>query len=281
MPTVPNLFLDRNAREAKRLYSLYLAQLMTKSRKRRIVEASQQIRNYAARLKQPRSADFTFQFEIDALCKLRRFADAWKQLRRFERIAHGKNISLSKRKWEPEQLDWFWHYHPHILYFLGRYQLAARMLEALFAEKLSHPEAGVSYELLPDIYKPVSRPRDRHEVTLYHVYRKLGKKLSEWPQWEQFVNGFDPELFNLTNIQREDMLRDASLLRPFYEAISKERKERLTAHVSVGERELIDSPEEVQRFQNDVTAKRALQEPIITQDEKQLREIFPELQRLG
>src|SRR5262249_22951389 len=111
MPTIPNLFRDQNAREAKRLYSLYLAQLMAKSREQRIVEACQQIRSYAARLKQPRSADFTFQFEIDALCKLSQFGDAWKQLRRLERIAHGKSISLTARAWPPDQLDWFWHYH--------------------------------------------------------------------------------------------------------------------------------------------------------------------------
>jgi hypothetical protein len=281
MPTVPNLFRDQDAREAKRLYSLYLSRLMAKSRQRRIVEACQQIRNYAARLKQPRSADFTFQFEIDALCKLRRFADAWKQLRRLERIAHGKNISLTAKKWGPEQLDWFWNYHPHILYFLGRYQPAGRMLEALFAEKMSRSEEGLSYELLPHIYKPVARPCDRHEVTLYHVYRKLGKKLLEWPQWEQFVNGFDPKLFTLAHIQREDLLRDAKLLRQFCEAIDKERKQRLTANVSTGDRDLVAPLEEVQQFQDAVAAKKALQDPVIAQREKQLQEVFPELQRLG
>src|SRR5262245_18665538 len=98
MPTVPNLFRDQDAREAKRLYSLYLSRLMAKSRQRRIVEACQQIRNYAARLKQPRSADFTFQFEIDALCKLRRFADAWKQLRRLPQLdISNRERIMSKR----------------------------------------------------------------------------------------------------------------------------------------------------------------------------------------
>ena len=281
MPTAPNLFREQPQQEAKRLYTLYLSHLMAKARDRRVVEACQQIRAYATRLKQPRSADFTFQFEIDALCKLRRFSDAWKQLRRLERIANGKNINLNAKEWEPEQLDWFWHYHPHILYFLGRYQLACRLLEALLAAKMAYPEEGLSYQLLPHVYKPVARPRERHEVTLYHLYRKLDKNLLEWPQWEQFVNGFDPKVFSLADIQREDLLQDASLLRPLCEAISTERKQRLTANVSAGEHELIDSPNEVQRFQDNVAAKRALQDPVIAQREQQLKEMFPELKRLG
>jgi hypothetical protein len=280
MLTVPNLFPERHAREAKQLYSLYLSHLMAKNRERRIVEACQQIRNYATRLKQPRSADFTFQFDIDALCKLRRFAEAWKQLRRLERIAYGKNINLSAKEWEPEQLDWFWHYHPHILYFLGRYQLSCHLFETLLAAKMMHSEKGLSYQLLPHVYKPIARPRGRHEVTLYHLYRKLDKSLLEWQQWEQFVNGFDPKLFSLADIRRKDLLQDASLLHSFYEAISRERKQRLTANVSTGEPELVSSPDKVQRFQDNVAAKRALKDPVIAQREQQLKEIFPELQRL-
>src|SRR5215471_18412359 len=280
MNAVPNLFQEQNAQHAKRLYSLYLSHLMAKSRQRRIVEAARQIRNYASRLKQPHSADFTFQFEIAALCKLHRFRDAWKQLRRLERIAYGKNINLRANKWESEQLDWFWHYYPQLLYFLGRYQIARRLFEALFAARMRHPREGLSYQLLPYVYRPIARPGDVHEITLYHVYRKLRKDLTEWSQWKQFVSGFDRKLFSLAGITRGDLVRKASLIYALYKAISREQKRRLIANVSDGEHELVDSVDEVQRFQNDVAAKRGLQQPVMARGERQLRETFPELQRL-
>ena len=118
-------------------------------------------------------------------------------------------------------------------------------------------------------------------MTLYHVYRKRGKKLTEWPQWQKFVPGFDSSLFTVSHIQREDLLRDASRLGQFYKALSREQRRRLTAKISAGEQELYDLPGQISQLQNEVGAKRSLQHPMVVRRENQLRQIFPELQHLG
>jgi hypothetical protein len=70
MVTIPNLIRNQPQAEIKRLYSAYLSRLMARGRYLRSVEASRQIRAYANRGRRPRVGDFTYQFEIDALCKL-------------------------------------------------------------------------------------------------------------------------------------------------------------------------------------------------------------------
>lgn len=280
MRGIPNLFQELPQREAQNWYSLYLAHLNANHRDRRLLEACKQIRQYAARAQRAEWAYFTYPLEIEALCKLGNIPGAWRQLRRWERGISGGNLNINAKAWTSTQLGWFFSYHPQLLYMLGKYRQARRMFEALLSNLLRRHQPGISYDILWRVYKPVARPRLPHEVTLHHVYQKLGKKLLDWPQWEQFVNGFDPKLFDLAHIQRERLLRDASLLRPFYEAIKSEREQRLTANISTGEREVIDAPEEVERFQDEVAAQQALQEPIIVQRERQLREMFPELQRL-
>jgi hypothetical protein len=83
----------------------------------------------------------------------------------------------------------------------------------------------------------------------------------------------------VTSIRQEDWLRDASLLARFYEKVNEERKRRLTANVSLGERELVDSPDLVQRSQEDIAKKKAQLDSIVIQREGHLKEVFPELQR--
>jgi hypothetical protein len=281
MPIVPSLFRLKTKTEAIRLYSLYLARLDAAARERRILEACRAIRNYAVRDKRPRWADFTYGFEVEALCKLGRYSDAWRQVRRLERIVHGPNIDLRADAWKPGELNWFFNYHPQILYFLHRYKLASRLLEALLEKLVTRRREGMSYEILWFVYKPIARPRSRHEVTLYHLYQRLGKSLVEWPEWEQFVKGFHPKLFRLAGISEEDLLRDPSLLRTFYNAITEERNRRLTANVSVGESELVDPVTKVHRHQQSIDRKRSLQDPVIRKRNQQLEEIFPELGHLS
>ncbi len=137
------------------------------------------------------------------------------------------------------------------------------------------------YELLWYVYKPLSQPHAPNEVTLYHLYRRLSKSLLEWPKWEQFVTGLHPKLFDLAGIRQEDLLRNPLLLRAMYRAISEERKQRLTANVSVGESELVDLPSKVHQYQKDVVRKKGQLDAIIAKNQEKLEEMFPELQHLG
>jgi hypothetical protein len=68
MNSVPNLLRLRSAKESGHLYQDYLIRLMQSSRWDRTLEACRQIRSYAARAERPRLADFTYHFEIEALC---------------------------------------------------------------------------------------------------------------------------------------------------------------------------------------------------------------------
>jgi hypothetical protein len=87
MNRVPNLLRLRSAKKSEYLYQLYLLRLTQSSRWERTLEACRQIRSFAARAGRPRLADFTYYFEIDALCQLGKFPllggkfDASKELR--------------------------------------------------------------------------------------------------------------------------------------------------------------------------------------------------------
>jgi len=257
--------------------------LMAEHRERRVVKVCQQIRVFARRSVRPHFANFTYFVEIDALCKLGKFSTAWRQLRRWERVACGKNLDLMADAWAPAELNWFFHYHPQLLYFLGRYRPACHMLEALLEKLVTRRRKGMSYEVLWHVYNPIAQPRDRHEVTLYHLYQKLGKNLQDWPHWERFVKNFHPKLFGLTGVRKEDLLRNPSLLRQFFKAITDEQKQRLTANVSVGERDLIDLPGKIRHYQETVAHKMARLDVAIarSKSEQRLEEMFPELQHLG
>ncbi|PYT15110.1 MAG: hypothetical protein DMG59_15035 [Acidobacteria bacterium] len=276
MTSVLNLFRS-HAGEAERFYSLYLIRLSANGRSNRVIEACRQIRRHAARAGQPLAADFTIDFEIDALCKRREFSSAWRQLRRFERLVFRRPIDLTARSWPPAQLSWFLDRHPNILYFLGRFKPARRLMDAILEDTFSRPRAGLSFHMLGYIYKPVPRPKSRLDVTLYHIYRELGSSLEDWPLWSSFVKGFHLKVFQVTGISQQQLLRDPSLLRAFCERISRELDERLSAGVSRGERDLIESAAKVLRYQEDVARKKEAIMDSVRRREQQVAEIFPDL----
>lgn len=280
MQALKDLFGQYSTSQSKRLYSLYLSTLMSCSRERRVVEACRKIQGFAIRHEDAALSDFTHGFAIEALCKLGDFRGAWDELRRLERFAFGRNIDLKSKDWTSDELSWFSQYHPQILFFLGRYKLAARLLEAALAEKMSHPRKGLSYEVLPVVFNSIVRPRQRHEVTLFHLYGKLGRNLGDWEQWEAFVNGFDSRLFQLSRLAKHDLLVDASLLQRFTKSIAHERKQRLTARITMGEKELVAPSGKVRRFQAIVNQKKNQQAVHSTLARKELEEVFPDLRRL-
>lgn len=280
MPSPPNLFRLKQGRENRRLYQLYLARLMQHGRWDRVVEASRQIRSYANRDRQPRRGDFTYQFEIDALCRLGNWSAAWRQLRRLELTAYGKSINLNAKRWRPDELDWFTQYHPHILYFLEHFGVASRLFEAMLEQMLKSRQSGLSYEILPYVYNPIPRPRRRQDVTLYHVYHELGRTLAQWSGWKQFVDGFHPKLFTTTGVGKGNLLSDPALLEIFYQVIQAEEKRRLRTGVSSGERDLVHAPSAVQRRQKTIARRKAGQEASYVSLQQDLERIFPELKEV-
>jgi hypothetical protein len=279
MAGVTNLFPSLPG-EAQLSYSYYLSRLAINDRHRRVVEACRRIRRHAAALGRPRLGDFTYHFEIEALCRLRQWSMAWRQLRRIERIDFGRPIDLAAKTWSPRELDRFRYQYPPILYFLGRYRAARRLLEAVLAPSLGPGRKGMSYRLLPFVYKPVPRPRFWHEVTLHHIYRKLDASLLTWPEWRSFAAGFHPQILRLAGLSRRQLLEDPSLLPLLSKAIATEQRRRLTAGVSWGERDLLDPLPRVRRRQQQVADKTRTFKRAVAERERRVEELFPELRGL-
>lgn len=254
---VPNLFGVRRRNEALCLYSKSLGELRKEGDDPRVVQSCRQIRTHANRAGHPDWAYFTYSFEIDSLCNLGDFRAAWRQLRRWERVATGRALDVGAHKWTDSELNWFFHYHPNILYFLRQHRPASRMLESLLTKLVARRRKGISYAIFSYVYWATDRPKLPHQVSLYHLYRELGKSLLEWPHWKRFVAGFHPKVLELAGITKAELQREPSLLRRLSEAITKERGRRLTAGVSFGESDLVDAPSKVRRRQDAVARKIA------------------------
>ena len=277
MANLPNLFSSHAPKDASRLYHSFLTALRAASRWDRTVEACRQIRFRASRSRQTRVADFTYYFEIDALCELGNFPVAWRQLRRWERLAFGRNINLNAKSWRSGELDWFPQYHSQILYF---HRLARRLFDSTL-EKMFRPSANdSSYELLPYVYSSATRPRHRLHVKLFHIYSALDKSLSEWSGWSRFVHGLHPKLLTLAGVKKQELLRDPRLLRSLDEAIDDELKGRLTAGVTDGQRDLTDPARKVKRRQQAIARRIGYTNRASLLLQGQLESIFPELERL-
>jgi hypothetical protein len=216
---ISNLFQLQGKREAERLYSIYLSRLLALGREHRAVEACRVIRRHAAKRKPLNQALFTYHFEIEGLCRSRDYRSAWRVLRRFERLTLGQQINLSAATWSSAEIPWFSSYHAPILYFLGKHRTASRLLEADLSQRLNGKSR--SYEVLPYIYNAIATPGDLQEVTLYHIYRKLGKSLQEWRDWGRFIEGIEPQQLVLTGVPKEKLRRKPSLIRLFHLKSSK------------------------------------------------------------
>lgn len=282
MRIIPDLW--RINEDAKRLYQLYLCQLSTSGAYERVVTASRQIRRHATRGQGRAAGIFTSWFEIEALCELRQYQTAWRQLRRWEEVALGRRIDRRRQTWPLDEVAWFEHLHVPLLYFMGRYRQGCRLLEAMLDSMLDARRVR-SWELLFRIYNGDKEPANRCRVTLTHYYSRLGKDLLRWPRRESFVNGFHPRLFGLAAVRPEEMLADPQRLAGFYKRLMAIRDERTTSGTTCGERDLTDSAETVRKRQNALQEKRGCFNERYKSRRKLLNAkllgLFPELRDIG
>lgn len=276
VPALPDLF-EVAPPAAEQLYAAYLSRLSEQHRYELVEQSCRRIRQYAARHNKSDSAGFTFPFEIDALCRLHRFPQAWQQLKKLERAAHGRTIRIRARSWTSEELVWFRHYHPQILYFLGQYERARHLFEAMLSDLANRAERDVSYQLLWYVYSPARRVRQRTDVTLYHIYKKLHRDLRDWSHWRTFVSGISSEVLALAGVAREDLLRNPSLLRRVFARIREEQERRLDASVSSGQSDLTRSRKKVRQYQHKVLRSQASKFSDVSKEERRLEKIFPQL----
>ncbi|HKO20057.1 MAG TPA: hypothetical protein VJU82_14335 [Acidobacteriaceae bacterium] len=150
------------------------------------------------------------------------------------------------------------------------------------ALKMASHRRGWSFDWLWHVYKPLRAPASIHDVTLSHVYAALGRDLSEWELWDRFLDGFDSRLFRSSGIAKDALRRNPRLLKPFFEWISAERRQRLFSGTTDGERDLVEGRAKVKRRQ---TARK---EMLLRLDkrsegdvfEQKLEALFPELRTL-
>jgi hypothetical protein len=279
--TIPDLW--RANEEAQLLYDLYLCHSHINHLHERVIWACRQIRRFAARGPGLKEGLFTFSYEIDALCELREYKTAWRRLRRREEIVFGNPIDLSRHEWTAADAEELKFNHSSLMFFLKRFRQGCSLLETYLNFWFSQRKVE-SFELLSTIYNGDSEPSNRYRVTLSHFYGRLGKELIEWQHWEAFVNGFHPRLFRLASVGRDELLANSGKLKVFVDKLMQIRAERLTAHVSNGESDLIKSAATVRKQQTAIQQKLdAFQErikPKQVRTNRKLEELFPELRGL-
>jgi len=249
----------------------------------RVASACGQIRRYAARGPGLHESLFTFSFEIDALCALKRYRKAWNQLQLRDQIRFGKRSDLTRRDWSADDCWELVVSYAPLLFFLRKHRDGCSLLETSLDFRFVGQKVQ-SYDLLFQVYKGDQEPGDRYQVTLFHFYQRLGKSLREWHHWEAFVAGLHPRLFRLTGVGREELLGDPQHLAPFFHRLMETRAERTTSGVTRGQADLIESPGKVRKWQ-EATQERRRQfvertEARREQTQATLHRLFPELARV-
>lgn len=272
---IPDLWKSND--DAERMYSLYLATLMKHDQNQQIVEACSVIRRYAARGPGTSAALFSYWIERYALCELKQYDLAWRQLLRAEEIETGERIDWRRRQWSPKDYRKLIYDYAPLLYFRGRYRAGCELLELGLGFMLNWPELKSIY-ILHNVYNNDRSPSIPARVTLTHFYRRLGKNLDEWPKWERFLNGFDERIFSIIGVSREELISNPRRLKRFFDNLIKAKEER---GVGFNEEDLVESLKKVRKRQkarlresNERTKQNAER---VKQLRIRMREVFPDL----
>jgi hypothetical protein len=280
-PRIPDLW--RAKEDAARLYSLYLVRLQMNRLRERVVSACRQIRRYAARGPGGAKGVFTFDFEIDALCKLKDYRTAWRQLRLREEAAFGQRFDLARREWSAVDGWDLAFFHAPLLFFLERYRQGCSLLETALSFHLGGRKRR-SYDILFHVYNGGREPENRYGVALWHFYTHLGRELNEWQHWKALVKGFDPRLFQVAGVGRDELLEDSGRLPSFCDRLRAVQAERTISGVTWGLADLVEGPEVVRKRQEATRAQRnefeERSKPARERIDAKLKELFPELREL-
>lgn len=271
---IPNLF---SKPDAERDYSLYLARLMMRGDHERIIQVCRRIRAYAARGPGAEAGLFTYFHEIYALCETGKYASAWRQLLRRDRLLRGDTFDYRSHPWSHEDVHDLRHNYGPLFYMTGRFSEAAAVFERVLEFECCGENA--SYNAMYTVANNDPEPSNRSRVTLLHCYRRLGRRLSNWSGWRSFVMGMHPKLLRMAKVDRDSMLAAPHLLIKFQVRLQQILLERTEGSGGTwGICDLLDGPAKVKkRHRATVREFKQFQKCIRTQKsqkEKELTEAF-------
>lgn len=270
--------------DARRLYEIYLATLDGAGCFRRVAEVASEIRDQLPTDGQ--AAFFTYGFEIQAWWKLNAPRRGWRCLREWEQRIYGRRVplrALARQAGTGDYADAAATFYAPLLYAFGRYELGADVLNHTL---LFHMNGAVSsYELLFQLYNDDPEPATPVRVTLKHFYDRLGRTLDTWPAWSRFVEGLHPELFNVTEVDRDALRRCSDTLPEFYRRLMRVQRERAFSGATRGAADLVNAADEVAAWQRETRQQkdRALErnDGRAREIRAKLRRWFPEIKHLG
>jgi hypothetical protein len=238
---VPNLFrLLPDRRYAERLYTLAIVR---SGQGDVTVALCRRVRRIAKREK---ASEFLlgtcFSWELDALLSLGEPVRAMALLARYQHDAAQAGIHLAG------DIEWADGYLAPVLYANQRFEQARAIRERALAQALASPKPHY-FDLLFRIFNTDPAPSHRARVTLYHILRGLGSRLSAWQDWPRFVGGLNPSLLRLAQVTRTQLLNNPDELVRVDGAIQVERSRRVTSGITRGESDLTQPAPVVAREQ--------------------------------
>jgi len=206
---LPDLFATES--NAEQLYRLFLAHLQLNEQKIRVIEVCREIRTRFGIVYGNRAISLTFHDELEALCELGRYDEAWELWHEVERLSWGRQLDLDGQDWTAEQIRAIWSQYSPLLYFIGRYREGCRLLEQFLAHNL---DAAPHWEIAWNIINDDAEPTQRCRVTLWHFYQKLGFRLQDWKHWNRFVDCIADRQLKTAQTERDALRSNPSLLVP-------------------------------------------------------------------
>lgn len=239
---LPNLFVTESRDIATRLYAVAIPRLLWRGRPAEALEMIRRVRAFGTTSRvAARWTMWTYSFEFEALVALGEFESAWRLMRKHLRLRYPllANQPVEQRvRWMP---DFVAHTEMSAAFFSGRVEYAARAMEAFLAWSVPRAEA---YEVRYGLYNGDPAPT-LFRVTLFHIYARLGRKLSSWPLWSAWVSRLDAELLRITGISREDLRVDSDKLVEFEKNLRAAEEGRRPAGVTFGQRDVLEPKKKV------------------------------------
>jgi len=241
--TLPNIYRMESRDIAGRLYATAVPRVLWNGYPAEALRLLRNVRRHARDANvAPHHAGWTYSFEFDALLQLGRTVEAWRLVRRQLR-------TFWPRRWHwpverrVQYMDHFVKFSEvPAAFFSGRYQYAARALEAYLDGMVERVDA---YDLRYSIYNDEPVPTHPARVTLWHVYQRVGRHLGDWKNWKRWVGRLHPRLLELTNMSAAELEDDADRIAVFEKRLHEAEKGLRPAGITYGQRDLLEPRRQV------------------------------------